>query len=379
MNDFDVQIRRFVQLNGGRFRALPWSAGAGRCGASQRKSGASRWLAGVVAICCLSAVLSGCQSLSGGTYRAASLPAQFQAPPPSSIRDLELSRLSRNTGASQQIQPGDLLQVAIATGLEEVDPPPRDVRVDNAGQAVLPLVGPVRLAGLELPAAEGVIHHESVQRGVYRNPQVSVFLKEKLHHNISVMGAVTEPGVKQLPADSCGLMEALLAAGLEDDADTIVELRYPPQPGRPEGNTVVVDLRTLVSQGGDYRLPDGAVVNVRQRPRQTVSVIGLVHKPGHVEIPPGRPLTLLDAVAAAGGRSLQIADKVKVIRQAPNLREPLIISASFKRAKQQSGSADNLPLMAGDIISIEETAATFTIDTLRSFLRFGFSSAVPGL
>jgi protein involved in polysaccharide export with SLBB domain len=169
-----------------------------------------------------------------------------------------------------------------------------------------------------------------------------------------------------------------LAAGLSEDADTVIELRYPPTAGRPESNTVVVDLRTLVTQGGDYSLPDGAVVNVRQRPRQTVSVIGLVHKPGPVEIPPGRPLTLLEAVSAAGGRSLQIADRVKVIRQAPNLREPLIISASFKRAKQQQGSADNLPLMAGDIVSLEETAATFTIDTLRSFLRFGFSSAIPG-
>ena len=323
------------------------------------------------------ACFAGCRANPAGTYAAASLPAQFQAPPPSDIRNLELSRLSQSRGGSQRIQPGDTLTVAIATGLEEIDPPVRDVRVDGGGKAVLPLVGPVQLAGLELPAAESTIHHDSVRRGVYRNPQVSVFVKEKQTYRVSVMGAVNEPGVKALPASDCGLMEALLAAGLAADADTIVELRFPPDAARPNGNTVVVDLRDLVQRGGDYRLPDGAVVNVRQQPRQTVSVIGLVKKPGPVEIPPGRSLTLLEALSGAGGRTTQIADRVKVIRRTAGSRQPVLISASIRQAKRQASGADNLTLMAGDIVSIEETPATFTIDTLRSFIRFGFTSAVP--
>jgi hypothetical protein len=37
-----------------------------------------------------------------------------------------------------------------------------------------------------------------------------------------------------------------------------------------------------------------------------------------------------------------------------------------------------LLLAAGDVVSIEETPLTFTVGTIQSFVRFGFTSAIPG-
>jgi len=86
---------------------------------------------------------------------------------------------------------------------------------------------------------------------------------------------------------------------------------------------------------------------------------------------------LLDAIALANGRTMQLADKVHVIRQLDTMKEPILIAASMKEAKR--GGPANLRLGPGDIVSVEETPLTFTVGTIRSFIRFGFSSAIPGL
>ena len=78
----------------------------------------------------------------------------------------------------------------------------------------------------------------------------------------------------------------------------------------------------------------------------------------------------------AGGRKLSIADKVHVIRQVPNQQEPVVINASVSSAKRDTSS--NIRLAAGDVISVEETPTTFVVGTIREFIRFGFSSSIPG-
>ena len=73
---------------------------------------------------------------------------------------------------------------------------------------------------------------------------------------------------------------------------------------------------------------------------------------------------------------MEIADRVKVIRTIPGTGEFVTIGASVRRAKQDSQA--NLVLSSNDVVSVEETPVTFAVQTIRSFVRFGFSSAVPG-
>ena len=114
---------------------------------------------------------------------------------------------------------------------------------------------------------------------------------------------------------------------------------------------------------------------VKEQESHSISVLGLVKRPGNYDLPLDETYRLLDAVAMAGGTTVSIADKVRVIRRLDQDSVPFVIEVSIKAAKHTSD--ENLVLMPGDTVSIEETPATFVVETVRSFVRFGFSSAIP--
>ena len=53
----------------------------------------------------------------------------------------------------------------------------------------------------------------------------------------------------------------------------------------------------------------------------------------------------------------------------------IVVHVSVRAAKKSS--QENIPLMAGDVVSVEETPATFAVGLLRQFFSVGVSSRVP--
>ena len=47
------------------------------------------------------------------------------------------------------------------------------------------------------------------------------------------------------------------------------------------------------------------------------------------------------------------------------------------RKANKNGLA-NLKLAPGDVVNVDETPTTFMVQTLKDFVRFGFSSGLPG-
>lgn len=354
----------------------------------------------------LMSVVFGCQS---GIYSPANLPPQYDAVNPVDVGSLDLSQLAGIPTRNDVIQPGDVLEITIATGLEEGSPVGWPVRTTEAGTVNVPNVGVVRVAGLSLTEAEMAIRTESIRRSVFRDPSVSVLLADRRSNQITVLGPVNQPGIKELPLYQSNLLGAIVAAGgLSSQAGTLVEIRMPggqqpldkanadnasvrdAYPGglpvqqasygtetMPSQPTVVrVDLARLGEQPsrGQY-IPDGSVVNVEHRSPQVIRVIGLVNRPNQFELPLDQEVRLLDALAMAGGRTIEIADKVHVVRNPPGGGEPIVIRASVRKAKH-NGEA-NIRLAAGDLVSVEQTPATLVLQTLRGFVRFGFSSGLP--
>jgi protein involved in polysaccharide export with SLBB domain len=80
---------------------------------------------------------------------------------------------------------------------------------------------------------------------------------------------------------------------------------------------------------------------------------------------------VLDAIAMAGGVSSPVADKVYVIRHIDGELEPAVIQVSIAKAKR-SGD-ENMLLTTGDLVSVESTIATQSLDTLSTFFRVGLS------
>ncbi|HEY6563961.1 MAG TPA: SLBB domain-containing protein, partial [Pirellulaceae bacterium] len=247
---------------------------------------------------------TGCQQ---GNFDPTTLPPQYCPGPVTEIRGLDLSGLSGGTYNSREIQPGDSLSLTIVSGAEDEVPEAWPVVVSEDGVANVPLVGPIQLAGYDLPAAQAVVRDTSIERGVFRQPSVSITVKGRDSNRVTVMGAVKKPGAYELPIAGCDLLAALLAAGgLSSEADTMVEIRR----GResdPRGESELQIARTSAeSEGVDPRgdtslrvdlvaaargeivptqLRDGDVVRVIERPRRFVQVLGLVNKPNQFEVP----------------------------------------------------------------------------------------------
>ena len=373
----------------------------------QLGSGAQHYFVVRGAVCCLDP-FAGCQT---GVYNASSLPEEFQATKAVSVDSFQLTHLGPGVADNELIHAGDTLQVKINAGdeiWEEKNANSEDWEVVVAGDGAIavPLVGPLRVAGLSLAGAAGAIRETSIRREIYRDPTVSVTFKEKAVNRVTVTGAVQKPGTYDLRAGASTLAAALAAAdGLSEEASPIVEIQassFQHQPGF-EPNSAVGSIRqtSYNSPANDTRrapapglirmnllnaqaageptttnryLQDGTTVTVMKSPERYVTLMGLTGNK-ILPLPPGRQVRLLDALAESGGprHSNWIADKVKVIRQKPGSDETITINASIRAAKRNAD--ENVLLAAGDVVSVEENLITFTIDTLGALVGVGYNAA----
>lgn len=329
-------------------------------------------------------------------YRAANLPPEFGAPAPLDLSRINLSGMANQSVSVEVIQPGDVLDVSMVTDYAKLTSSTTPVRVGDDGTVIIPLLGKVIVGGISVEQAEQTINAESIARGMFRNPCITVTMKQCRMRNVTVVGAVNKPGTHELPRGSSSLMAALVAAeGLTKDASTEVEIRHtdsrqiaadmqasPQVADNPEtaallasyqqssaadATPTVTRVDLTAASTGVMKVPelhDGDVVNVVKRTLRPLYVIGLVHKPGEFPYPPNQEIRVLDALALAGGVANPLAEEVILIRQVPGSPEPVRIAVSIQGAKN---GQDNVTLAPGDTISVEQTAATAVVDALKTF------------
>jgi len=346
----------------------------------------------------------GCQS---SNFRARNLPSEFRVAASQKGNDLNLARLSSSGSSYSLLAAGDLLGVSVVTGRENEAITPMVVRVANDGTVTVPLIGPVPVSGMEaFDAAQSITSH-AIQRGIYLSPVVTVDIKKKAMNRITVLGAVEDPGVHEIPRGSCDVVTALAAAGgltkaagveleimrqgssptflaANDDASKLGNVQLAAyqslQPGSNSISSSSVPQLTRINLA-DARMPgqvesglnDRDVVMVPERKKEVFHVTGLVKKPGQFEVPIDQDVHLLDAISMAGGMNSPVADKIFVIRRLEGRLEPVVIQASFAEAKHNG--AENIRLAAGDTITIERTPATIVVDTLSKLIRFSVGLA----
>jgi polysaccharide biosynthesis/export protein len=358
------------------------------------------------------AIFTGVSLVSGcaqHVYNASKLPPEFMAPASMDLETINLSGLTDRSVSIEVIQAGDVLDVTMLNDYAKLTTTTTPLRVGEDGAVIVPLVGRVCLAGLTVEQAEQTLNAESILRGVFRTPCMTLNMKQCRTNKISVVGAVSKPGAHELPRGSSSLMAALVAAeGLTKEAGTEIEIRHtdsrqamagvpqPAIPGSPDGfhgmasptsyeqplpmavGPSITRVNLLEATIGRQKVPelrDGDVVYVAKRMLRPVYVIGLVRKPGEFPYPTGQQLRVLDALALAGGVSNPVAEDVMVIRQMPNQKEPVRIAVSIQSAKN---GRDNVALAPGDTITVEQTPLTVTVDFIQTFFRFGFGATVPG-
>ncbi len=372
-------------------------------------------------IASVACALAGCHSVD---YNARSLPLEYQAPALPTSTELNLEQMGGFAVGSSQIDAGDLVTVTVYSGNGDEKATPYPVRVAQDGTVMVPLIGSVQIGGVEPIVAEQRIATAGIDRGIYRQPYITLTVTEHAVNRITVLGAVGKSGMVELPRGSSDLASALAAAGgLTPDAGTRVEILHrgsmlltADQPARPGDDSRAVKLASyndpVHAAGGSPMFPappiqphttqppapatqpqpamemsqidlaqvgpaapvsrkldDGDVVMVQPREKRFIHVTGLVTKPSEVELTRDKELRVLDAIAMAGGTSSIVADKVFVIRQLPNMQAPAVIKVSMAAAKRNGN--ENLRLAAGDLVSVEATPATMFVDTIGKFFRIG--------
>jgi polysaccharide export outer membrane protein len=100
----------------------------------------------------------------------------------------------------------------------------RDVRVNNAGEISLPLVGSLAVGGKTVDEAQQLIA-TAYRARFLQNPQVSVLITEQARQRVTVEGAVTGPGIYPIATQLSLLQAIALAKGpttVADEKDIIV-------------------------------------------------------------------------------------------------------------------------------------------------------------
>jgi polysaccharide export outer membrane protein len=346
--------------------------------------------ASLLSVVVLLVALLGCQSphLTAETMPAALEVASANPTPYMNIAEM----VAPGTGTNQ-ISAGDLLEMTVTSGsrADEEEAKPFQVRVGDDGTVDAPPIGPVQVAGMEPPTAEQRISQAAIERGIFVRPSVTLQVLKPAVNRVTVLGAVMEPGVKELPKGSSDLARALAAAGgLAEEASTKVDVLRNSKPSfmadAASGNGVVqasyspesaprterVDLAQAPGkQTPSYSLGDRDVVMVLPQEKQFIHVTGLVRLPNQFELTRHQDVTVMDAIALAGGVSSPVADKVFVIRRLPDMKEPAVIELSIREAK--ADGKENLRLAPGDLVSVERTVSTVVVDSAMSVFRVGLS------
>lgn len=319
----------------------------------------------------------------------------------------------RNSGPIRDLPvgPGDVIDVAVPE-IEELQN--QKVRISAQGTINLPLIGTVKVAGLNESELRDVLVHRLAT--YMKHPRVELFVENYRSRGVAVMGAVQKPGYYDMVDERDSVMDMIgLAGGLSSNAAQKVmyspagagrSLSLDSNAGIPISEAKVVSARAAdgadpaddIRPAGQHLLQtsltstslhsivlnldlanEEACLGLPARPGDVVvvpvagqvMVQGWVISPGAFAVTPG--MTLLGAVSAAGGALFSW--KAELLRG--DARGDKTIT-EYSLSKLESGEQRDPSVQSGDVVVVEKTVAgavPFAFYGL--FQKFGTGLAFP--
>lgn len=250
--------------------------------------------------------------------------------------------------AGYRIGPKDLVEIKVF----EVPEMNLERRVSDEGMINLPLIGDVPVMGLtdgELAdRLKALLESRYVQRA-----SVSVFIKEFRSRPITVMGAVRNPGNLAF-SGRWTLLEAISAAGgLADNRGDMIFVLRRAENGLSDQIAIPVD-DLIVRADPDANIPifSNDVINIPARVEVTVFCLGEVRSPGALSFQSTHRITLLSAIARAGGLTDRASKKLTIKRRDRSGKD-VELEVDYRRIL--AGKEADIELQAGDIIVVKES------------------------
>jgi len=246
------------------------------------------------------------------------------------------------------IGPRDLLEIKVFE-LPEFD---HTVRVSEDGSITLPLVGNVQIGGLTKDKAEKKLS-ELLEKYV-KKAQVSIFIKEYQSSRVAIIGAVEKPGMYELVGRQTLLQMISQAGGFKDTAaDEIYVLRE-----GQDGTTasISIDLEDLLINGNqnlNIPIQPNDVINVPVDKLINIYVFGEVKQPGALQVKMSKKITLLQAIAQAGGLTENATKRGVTIKRRDKSGKEINITVNLNDIIK--GKKKDIPLQEGDVVIVKQS------------------------
>lgn len=243
-----------------------------------------------------------------------------------------------------RIGPRDLLEITVF-GLPELS---QTIRVSEDGSITMSILGRVEVAGLTAQELEKELALILDQQYT-KEARVTVFIKE--YQKVSVIGAVGRPGMYELVGPTTLLQAIALAGGLNEQAVNEICIYRLSSDGQQEIISISLEDLANGKQDLNIELKPKDVISIPIDRTQNVFVYGEVKTPGAIPYLGSKRITLLQAIAQAGGPT-EWAKKSKIIikRKDPKSGKEIKISVNLK--KIISGEVSDIVLEEGDVVII---------------------------
>lgn len=272
-----------------------------------------------------------------------------------------------------QVGPDDVLEISVFEWEEKERTKTLQLRVSELGIISLPSVGPLRVAGHSVQEIQRLIEKILVARNVLQEPRVGVWVSEFRSRQISVIGAVSQPGSYAIHQNVSSLLSMLSLAGgpLDSAANTAYVIRA--STNSQSTVRIKVDLEELLHDASsdlNLVLIPGDVVFLPRAPH--IYVYGAVHQPGAFTF--RKQLRLLESIALAGGvTSMSDPSHATLTRRNENGTEQIYL---VDLPRIEAGRDPNVFLRDGDILRIPESRPkrlfTAFLDLFRGLFTFSY-------
>ena len=258
----------------------------------------------------------------------------------------QVSQGTQGKDPAYRVGPRDLLDIRVYED-EDLN---GQRRVSEAGAINLPLLGDVSVVGKTTGEIAQVLK-KLLEDKYMQKASVDVQVLEFRSRPISVIGAVKQPGNLGF-SGRWTLLEALTAAGgLTENHGNVVHVLRRADNGLSDQVSINLD-DLLLKADPRVNIPIFAndLINVPGTVEVNVYCLGEVARPGALTFKSNERITLLTAIAHAGGLTDRASRRSIVIKRAGESQE---ITADYNRIV--AGKEPDVELRQGDVIVVQES------------------------
>jgi len=249
---------------------------------------------------------------------------------------------------SYRIGPRDQIQIRV----EEMPSLESKQAVAEDGTLVLPVVGSIRAQGLTEQELAQRLHDRLLIEGL-RKATVHVAVSGYNSRPVAMLGSIRNPGNHFVPGSASLLDMLTMAGGLTPEHGQSIFIRRRAENGLTD--QVEIPVTELIEAGNaNVNLPilAGDHINIPQAREFTIHFLGEVKQAGSHTFRSNQRVTLLTAIARAGGLTDVASNKIRILRDTGG-QERQAILADYRRIL--GGKAPDINLENGDLIVVKES------------------------